>query len=446
MSVTKVLADFTVNMDYNKLSENIHKQVKICVLDWIGSALAGTTEAPAKIITSVVENIKGRKEATLIGTSFKSTCLNAALVNGVAGHSVELDDIHEKSIVHPAAPVIPAALAIGERNEITGKELMSAVVLGYEIEIRIGMAVNPSHYRFWHATGTCGSFGAAATVGKILGLSKKQMTNAFGIVGTQAAGLIETFGTMSKPLNAGKAAMNGMLAAFLAQKDFTGPEDILEGGKGYCKATSEKINFNKMTNNLGKTFEIMNCIFKRYASCGHTHGAIDATLKIVKKHAIKPGKIDRVFVETYPIAAEIVGGNFPKTVAEAKFSLPYCIATALVYGGASLSEFAEEKIADPIIKEFLEKIEVRASSKYAKILLGSAKVTIHTEDGKKYTHTVNTPKGYPENPLTKTELREKFETLAARVFPKDQITQIINVVDQLDQVNNVKKLMNLLAP
>ena len=265
MSVTKGLANFVVKTTFDDLPKEVREHAKLCVLDWLGAALAGCREPPAKIITSIIRKIGGKEESGIIGTNIRTSCVNAALANGIIGHAVEMDDIHQEAIIHPAAPVLPVALAVAERDNANGKDLITAIVVGYEVEIRIGRTINPSHYQFWHTTGTCGAFGAAAAAGKLLGLDEKSMVYAFGIAGTTAAGLVEVFGTMSKPLNPGRAAMDGVLAAMLAKEGLTSSTEILEAEGGYLRATAKEFNVEEIIENLGKNFGIINNIFKRHA-------------------------------------------------------------------------------------------------------------------------------------------------------------------------------------
>ncbi|MEM3404688.1 MAG: MmgE/PrpD family protein [Nitrososphaerales archaeon] len=443
--ITEKLATFTTEARFDNLPTEVKKQAATSLLDWLGVALVGSLEPPTKIISSLVSS-GGKAEATIIGSGTKTSTLNAALINGVAGHSVELDDIHETAVIHPAAAVIPAALSVAESQGVNGKQLLTAIVVGYEAAIRIGKAIMPTHYKFWHTTGTCGTFGAAAAAGSLLGLDKTAMEHAFGIAGTQAAGLIETFGTMSKPLNAGKASMNGVLAAMLAQKGFTGATQTLESEKGFCRATSEKVNLNKIVEKLGEEYEIVNCIIKRHASCGHTHGAIDAVLQILNMHEIKTYLIDKVLVETYPIAVDVVGKNYePKTVSEAKFSLPYCVAVALAYGKAGLSEFSEEKLRDSKIKTLMKKVDISVADEFKTKTLGAAKVTIYTRDGNKLEACVQKPKGYPDNPLSEEELKGKFIELARLVLPTDRVYEILEKISKMETINDAREFTNLLG-
>jgi 2-methylcitrate dehydratase PrpD len=447
MYATQTIADFSADINFDDFSNEVVEHAKLCILDWIGVALAGSQETPTKILTSVIKEMEGKKGSTVIGSDIKTFCANAALVNGLMGHVLELDDIHEESVIHPAAPVVPAVLAVAERKNATGKDVITSVVLGYEVETRVAMSIMPSHYDFWHTTGTCGTFGASIAAGKILGLDKKRMIYTLGIAGTQASGLIQVFGTMSKPFNVGKAAMNGVISALLAERGFTSSTAIFQAEKGYCRATSKEFNFHKLTKNLGKKFQLMNNIFKRHASCGHTHGAIDAVLNISTKYHVKPENVREIIVETYPIAVDVVGRNFkPKNVFEAKFSLPYCVAVAMINGTIDLTAFSKENLTDSKILDLSSKVKVTSSPRYVNTLMGCAKVTIHTLNGKKYAWNVNVPKGYPKNPLTKVELEEKFMELASPILPMRKVTNILKTLHSLEKLNKIESLTSLLIP
>jgi 2-methylcitrate dehydratase PrpD len=444
--VTKKLAEFASKISFNELPRDVVEHAKLCILDWLGAALAGSASPVAKVIAAFVKGFEGVGKATVIRTSLKAHPAIAALANGVMGHAVEMDDIHREALIHPAAPVVPAALAVAEHEDVHGRDLIEAVVLGYEIEIRLGMAVNPSHYEYWHTTSTCGTFGAAVAAGKLLGLDEKGMAYALGIAGTSAAGLIEVFGTMSKPYNAGRAAMDGVLAAVLAKEGLTSSTAILESPKGFLRATSKRYDTDKIFDGLGVRFEIKNNIFKVHASCGHTHGAIDAVLEIVKRYGVGPSEVREILVGTYPIAVEVVGKNYePRTPEEAKFSLPYCVAVAMLHGRAGLEEFSYDKLADDKVRELMKKVKVYADPDYSNCVLGCAKVKIVTRDGRVYEHKVDVPKGYPENPLTRQELLEKFEALASKAVSRERTKKIAEVVGRLEheRVRDVTALLSI---
>ena len=443
-SRTRELAKFLVATNFEDLHVSVQRHAKLCILDWLGASLAGSVEPPSRIVRAVIRDLGGKKESTVIGAHEKTTCLNAALANGIAGHTIELDDVNELAIIHPAAAVVPAALAVGERCDSRGDEVIASVVLGYETEVRIGMAMNPSHYEYWHPTGTCGTFGAAAAASKLLGLDEEQMIHALGIAGTQAAGLIETFGSMSKPLNPGKAAQSGVLAALLAQNGFTSTTQILDSKIGYCRAASKEPKLNLLTEQLGARYAVMRTCFKYHASCGHTHGAIDALQSIALKHGITPEIVEQIIVETYPIAAKVVGNKpDPSTASEAKFSLPYCLAAALICGKVGLEEFSEERLQDHRLRELSKKVTVKVGEEFANAVLGSARVTVNDSRGRSVSMKVDEPKGYPGNPLTVDELKHKFRSLASIAVPEGQAEKIMTAIDGLDEMR-VSALCGLL--
>ena len=435
LSRTSELAEFLERTRFDDIPENVREHTKLCILDWLGAALAGSVERPGKISRSLVRELGGKPESTIVGAGWKSNCANAALANGISGHTVELDDVNDVALIHPAAAVMPAALAVAERCGSKGRDLIASVVLGYETEVRLGAAMIPSHYDYWHTTGTCGTFGAAVAAGKLLGLNKKQMIHALGIAGTQAAGLVETFGTMSKPLNPGRAAQSGVLAALLAQKGFTSTERILDSSIGYCYAASRQPKLNEITEQLGTRYAVLKTCFKCHASCGHTHGAIDALQTIVSQSGLKPETVEQIMVETYPIAVNVVGNKpEPITASEAKFNLNYCLAAAFLFGRVGLEEFTEQRMSDPRVRELSKKVVVNVSQEFANAVLGSARVTVHDSRGGQMSVKVDVPKGYPENPLTAEELKQKFIGLARIALPMRQVENLIKKVESLDSI------------
>ena len=446
MRATQRLARFIAETTYPDLPEAVTGHVKRCILDWLGASLAGTAEPASQAIVQIVKDLGGREESTVIGGSFMSSCVNAALANGVTGHAAELDDIHEASVIHPGAPVIPAALAVAERTGTSGEELIAAVAVGYETGIRIAKAVMPSHYEYWHPTGTCGTFGAAAAAGKLLRLDEETMLHALGVAGTEASGLIESFGTMGKPFNAGRAARDGVTAALLAEGGFTGSTSILDAAKGYANATSAQPDLNEIVDALGQRYETTNTIFKRHACCGHTHGAIDAVIDLMNENNLDPRDIVEVTVGTYPIAVDVVGRDYnPGTSAEAKFSLPYCVAAAATLGSVSLDAFTDERIANPALRELMGRVKIHVGEEFAEARLGCANVTIHTRTVGNLIRRVDVPKGYPGNPLTSAELKGKFRELSRAALKAGRIGELEKMIDALEDVGDVHNLTALLV-
>lgn len=442
MSLSKQLADFVVSTRFENLPEEVVESAKCCVLDWLGSAIAGAEKPPAQMMHELVCEWGGEKQATLV-TGGKTSVAHAALVNGAASHTVELDDIHKASIVHAGAVVIPAALATAEWLGKSGKALIEAVVVGYDVCYRVGEAVSPAHYRFWHNTATCGTFGAAAAVAKLLELDERQIVHALGNAGTQAAGLWEFIvdGAMTKQLHTGKAAMNGLLAAFLSKKGFTGPTRILEGERGFFNAMAGTYDEHRITDRLGEHFKIVENSFKIHASCRHTHPAIDLALRLREERGIRPEDIHRIRVRGYRAVAEITDNPNPQTVYASKFSCQFCVALAFVKGTAGLAAFDEQTLWDRDIRSLMERVEVIVDPQIDAAYPEKWGTVLEVETKRKETLRLSTdyPKGDPENPVTWEELVNKFRELTANL-PEAETRRFVDRVFQLDSLDNVALL------
>ncbi|MGH9578939.1 MAG: MmgE/PrpD family protein, partial [Terriglobales bacterium] len=341
-AITRRLAEAMAAARYGDLPPNVLADTRRAILDWLGSALAGSIETPARLAQQIVARLGASNDATVFSAP-RSSAAGAALANGVASHILELDDVHRGSTLHGAAPIIPAAFAVAEREHADGQGFILAVALGYEAALRIGEAVNPDHYRFWHPTGTAATFGAAVAAGSLLGLDAKQMLDAFGTAGTQAAGLWEfnTDGAMSKHLHPGKAAFNGVLAADLAAAGFTGATRILEGERGFFRATARSFDATRITDGLGQRWKITENCYKMHSCCGHTHSAIDVALDLRRRaHAADIRSID---IATYGPGFEVVKEPNPRSPYGAKFSIAYCVAAALIDGRVGLEQFTPDR-------------------------------------------------------------------------------------------------------
>jgi 2-methylcitrate dehydratase PrpD len=440
MSLSQSLASFIVKTRFEDLPEDVIDFTKICILDWFGSAIAGKDKHPIKIIDDMVKEMGGIPQSTLI-TGGKSSVTHAALVNGAASHIVELDDIHKASIIHAATVVIPSALAVAEWKGKTGRDLIEAVAIGYEVCYRIGEAVSPSHYYYWHNTATCGTFGAAAAVAKLLLLNMQQIIHALGSAGTQAAGLWEFIedGAMSKQLHPGKAAMNGVISALLSEKGFTGASRILEGRRGFFEAMSEQYDTTKITNQLGEIFKIVENSFKIHASCRHTHATMDLAIDLAKEHDLTVDDVENISVKTYQVALDITDNAQPTTVYAAKFSLQFCTALALVKRQGGLLDFTEESLNDPVIRGLMEKVQVGVEPTIHNAYpekWGSL-VQIQLTNGEILQKQSEYPKGDPENPPSKEEMVAKFQQLAS-ALPEEQIQKYVNQILHLEELSNIK--------
>jgi 2-methylcitrate dehydratase PrpD len=408
--MTRQLAEFLVTACWNDLPATVIEDARRSVLDWLGSALAGALEPPARMAQNVAAGFGRSSESTVFATG-RASAAAAAFANGVASHILELDDVHKGSTLHPAAPIIPAALAVAEREHANGRAFLLAIVLGYDAALRIGEAVNPSHYRFWHPTGTAATFGAAAAAGSILQLNAAQMTDALGSAGTQAAGLWEfnADGAMSKHLHPGKASMNGVLSADLAHAGFTGASRILEGDRGFFRATSTSFDPTRITDRLGALWKISENCYKLHSCCGHTHTAIDCALDLERPAP----HIHSVHIETYAPGYAIVSNPAPRTPYQAKFSIAYCVAAAILDGRVNLAQFTEQRIASPDIADLLARTRVTVAddltAKYP--AAWPARLTITMHDGLTFHAAADYPRGNPENPVSTTVLEEKFRAL-----------------------------------
>jgi 2-methylcitrate dehydratase PrpD len=443
MDLSKKLAKYSLEMSFEKLPPEVVAFTKLCILDYFGSAIAGSDKVPVQMISDLVKEVGGTEQANLF-TGGKSSVLYAALVNGSASHVVELDDIHKGSIIHAATVVIPAALAIAEWKKISGKELITAIVVGYEVCYRIGEAVSPSHYYYWHNTATCGTFGAAIAAAKLLDLNEDQMIHALGNAGTQAAGLWEFIedGAMTKQLHSGKAAMNGVTSALLAQKGFTGPSKILEGDRGFFKAMSEEYNASKITDGLGKEFKILENSFKIHASCRHTHHAIDLLIEVFKERHPSFEEIESITVNSYQAAIDITDNDDPKTEYASKFSLQFCSALAILKGSANLDDFNEFILNDSEIRKLLKKVIVvldpQINDNYPQ--QWGAAVEVNLKNGETIKKQTDFPKGDPENAVTSDELLEKFMNLTGKLPDKNK-SQIAKNILELESIENAESLM-----
>lgn len=442
MSLSKELAEYVVETTYDDIPEDVVEFTKLCILDYFSSAIAGKDTAPIKKVEELVEVLGGNGQASLINGG-KSSVANAALLNGAASHIVEQDDIHKSSIIHAATVVIPAALAVGEWKKLDGKELITAVVVGYEVCFRIGEAVSPSHYYYWHNTATCGTFGSAAAVAKLLNLSVEQTVHSLGSAGTQAAGLWEFIedGAMSKQLHPGKAAMNGVISSMLAEKDFTAASKILEGRRGFFEAMSDEYDADKITDGLGKEFKIMENSFKVHASCRHTHHAMDLVSDLARQQDLNPEEVESIDVGTYQVAINITDNSDPQTVYQGKFSLQYCTALALVKQNGNLDTFTEENLWDDEVRKLMDKVNIFTDDEVDQAYpeKWGANVKVHLKNGETIALTTEYPKGDPENNVSKEDLYNKFMSLSKDI-DKRQAEDVAENILSLEDIDDLGTL------
>lgn len=433
MSLTERLAEFVTSTKFSDIPEDAVTMARRSLLDWLGSAIRGGTVEPARIALGVAQRTMTGDEATVTSNGERLSTLGAAFANGAASHVIELDDLHQGSTFHPAAPIIPAALAVAEREGADGQALLRAIVLGYDVAIRIAEAVNPSHYRYWHPTGTCGVFGSTAAAGVLIGLDPESLTHALGSAGTQASGLWQFLadGAMSKALHTAHAAHDGIISADLAAAGFTSAREILEGPRGFFAATAEQSDPTRITDRLGSHFKIVENGFKRHACCGHTHTAIDAALEV--RNAVDLDQVEQVEIDTYRVALDITDRADPRTPYQAKFSIQYVVAAGLLDGRAGLEEFTDEHISDPAMRRLLSCTVAREDQEFTAAYPGSwsSRVCVTGKDGTAHEATVQHPKGMPANPMSAAEIERKFHELTNPVVGRSTASEIVSAVGRM---------------
>jgi 2-methylcitrate dehydratase PrpD len=451
-SVSRTLADALSRTSWNDLPVSARLDTRRAILDWLGSAMAGSLEAPARMAQRVVATLGVSDEAMVLGAG-RASAAGAALANGVASHILELDDVHKGSTMHAAAPVIPAALAVAEREHADGRSFILAVTLGYDAALRIGEAVNPTHYQFWHPTGTAATFGAAVAAGSLLHLTADQMLDALGTAGTQAAGLWEfnADGAMSKHLHPGKAAFNGVLAADLAKAGFTGASRILEGDRGFFRAMSSAHDATRITDGLGEHWKVSENCYKVWACCGHTHSAIDVAVGLRAK--MRVADILWIHIETYGPGYEIVKEMNPATPYQAKFSIAYVVASALLHGTASLEDFPAERFAahgvtDPDIAALLARTSVTVATDLTEKYPAAwpTRLTITLSNGDVVQGAAEYPVGNPENPVSTAQLETKFTTLVSPRWGQRATDQALAALHSLESCTDMAMAFRELEP
>jgi aconitate decarboxylase len=448
MGATRALASFVSDLTYDRIPGPVIERLKLCLLDTVGCGLFGSTLRWSTTVAEFVKNLGGPPESTVWGRDFMVSAPNAALANGTAVHSFEMDDLHKTSIVHPGSVVTTAALATAEHvGECAGREFLTAVVAGYEVAVRVGMAVGTSHLRKgFHPTGTNGTFGAGAAAAKILNLDAEEITHTLGIAGTQAAGLMAAqYSAMVKRMHAGRAAQSGVYGALLAQRGLTGITNILEADYGgYCKAMADEGDSRLLTNRLGDYFEAGDTGFKPYAAGGSTHTAHEAVKSIVQTNLLPADSIDHIRIRTTTATYHHTSWKYePEGVTAAQMNMHYVVAVTVLEGNIFIDQFTEEKIADAKVIEFSRKVEVVPDEELDRLgpeFRHAVIAEVYTKDGRSFTQRMDTAKGSSKKPMTVQEILEKYNLLAGKVLSAEAVSELRDMVDHLEQIGDMREL------
>lgn len=440
MTIIETFAAYADNPGSGADASEVIHHAKRAVVDWYAALIPGAVAAPGTLLETALAEDLDRGEARLaLGRS--ATIRTAALINGTAAHTVEVDDIYKHAIYHPGAPTIAAALAAGQARKVSGKDFLRAVIIGYEVSTRIGAAMGRTHYRYWHNTGTVGTFGAAAAAAAILKLDATRAAHALATCATFAAGLQQAFrmDSMSKPLHSGRAAEGGVLAALAAERGVTGSLDVIDGEWGLGRAMSNGPDWKAAAATLGREYNITQMTFKNHACCGHTFAAIDGAQTLQRQHGFKAEEIESVHIATYRPALEVAGNPNPQTAAEARFSLPYVVSNALIHGSVRLTAFTPERLADASVRDLMQRIDLRVDPEIDAAFPGkrAARVTVRTRDGKELEYLQPNRKGDPEEPLSDEDLNEKFFELAGRVLGKPAATDLLQRLWNLESASTL---------
>ena len=412
--VTRILAEFVASHPSLAWDASVERAAHRTLLNWAGCAVGAARHATVEAALAAVGELEPAARATVLGRAERVDVASAALLNGISSHTFDFDDTHLRTIIHPAGPVASAALALGERLGASGRTLVDALVVGVDVECRVGKAIYPEHYdRGWHITGSTGMLGASAACARILGLDAATTAMALGLAASQPVGVREQFGSMTKPFHVGGAARAGLMSALMAKHGFTASPRALEAPRGLMQTYSTKCDWSEITAALGERFEIASNSFKPFA-CGIViHPSIDGCVQLASAHALKGEAIERIDLKVHPLVLELTGKKTPRIGLEAKFSVYHACAAGVLYGRAGEAEFSDAVVARPDVVAVRDRITATADEKIGE---AQADVTITCRDGRRLHVFIAHAIGSLERPMTDADLERKFRALADPVL------------------------------
>jgi len=412
--VTRILADFVATHPAGGWDEGVEREAHRTFLNWVGCAIGASRHPAVDAALAAVRELAPSAQATLLGRSDRVDIASAALVNGIASHTFDYDDTHLRTIIHPAGPVASAALALAEHLGRPGRALVDAIVIGIDVECRVGNAIYPDHYdRGWHITGSTGMLGAAAACARLLGLDARQTAMALGIAASQPIGVREQFGSMTKPFHVGGAARAGLTSALMARHGYTASERALEAPRGLMQTYSTKCDWSEITSGLGQRFEIALNTYKPFA-CGIViHPCIDGCVQLALANQLLADDIERIELKVHPLVLELTGKKAPRTGLEGKFSVYHACAAGIVFGKAGEAEFADGIVARADMVALRNRVQATTDPGIGE---ASADVTIVCTGGRRFHTFVQHATGSLERPMTDADLARKFHDLVDPVL------------------------------
>jgi 2-methylcitrate dehydratase PrpD len=454
MSLTSEFVGFVDKTSFSNLPEEVTRTSKKLILDLFGSIIYSSKMVWSQKVVALVQRYQSQGKSTVIPYGFKTSAPAAALANGTMGHGFELDDVHDGGMHHPGAVVIPAALAVGEEESVSGRTFLLAVVMGYEAMCRVGMAVGSKNHNLkgFHGTGTCGPFGGAVAAGKILGLGSERLIDALGVAGSFCSGVLEfsqessAAGDMIKRLHAGRASESGVIAALLAKDGFRGPSDIIGGKYGFCNVYSDHPKPDLMNHELGKNYEILNVGIKPYPCCALVHPVIDAISILKTKHGLKEGDVEEVKVGCAQNLVDHNGIYEIDSIMSAQYSVPFGVALAMAGEAANPDSFNKTSANRKNIQEIMRVTTLYRDDKIDRAFpaIQGVKVTVKPNSGQTMEAEVEHAKGRPKNPMSFEEVCDKFNTLTQDVVGREKRNQIIEMVKDLEKLSDISGMVKLL--
>lgn len=443
MSATRQLANYILTSRLEDIPDDVRQEGRRALVNYTGCALGGSNHSAIDITIKALGPFFGKPDAAVIGRTERADPLHAALLNGISSHVHDYDDTTPKNYMHPSSPMASALFAYASVNPVSGHDFEHAFIIGFETGSRVANSVYPAHYDVgWHITGTAGVFGAVAAIGRLMGLSEQEMIWAIGLAGTQAAGLREMFGSMGKAFHPGRSAQSGYMAAVLAKNGFTGGEYGLEGPRGFAAVQAASYDLSKVTDGLGRDFDLRVNTYKPFPCGIVTHPTIDACIQLRNEHDIKPDEIEFVRLKVAPLVKDLCNKKNISRGLEGKFSAYHAAAIGLVRGKAGLGEFTDEAVSDPAIKAVRELV---VSDGDASVSEDGVKVEVTLRNGRVLTKSLEHSLGNLKRPLSDQQLEEKFRD-QAMMLPPDQVDELIGLCWKIDQVDDARRLVSLAVP
>lgn len=449
-ALTPHIVDTALGVRFTDLPPQRREMVRLAVLDLLACTVAGAEDDCARLVAEWVRDFGGGPHATVLGTGLRAPAPLAAYANATAAHALDFDDVSLR-MIHPSATLVPAILAVAERDHRSGADLLDAYAAGFEVQARVCASINPEHYaRGWHTTGTVGVLGTAVGVGRLLGLSADQMAHAIGIAAASAKGIRKNFGSMVKPLHAGHAAMHGVEAAELAARGFTADTEVFDGRNGYLDVftTPQGSEALRAAFAPGAPLELVTSGIgiKRYACCGALHPALDAMERLRADPRVRPDNVVRIEGRMNELAPGILIHHDAKTGLEGKFSLEFSLAAYLLHGRAGLSQYTDEVAADPELIRLMHLVDfVVDESLPVNLAYFASVVTVELADGQRLTERVDVQRGYPELPFTLDELTDKVRECCAQRVAASAVDALIAAVSTVDSLPDVAEIARLLT-